>query len=112
MDMVIGGLTPPCGIVIEVEERTREKSAGVAAAGTGVDGAEPPWQPESRPRRKMKYATANALWGSATAGFMEREVPVGNGFSGFCSRMDDADGVAEPPCWTGEAGGTRYRDTG
>src|ERR1035438_7052953 len=113
MDTVTGGLTPPYGMVIEVAERAREKSAGVATVGTGVDGAEPPWQPESRPRRKIKYATANALRGSALAELRERDGPAGNGFSGFCLRMDGADGdTAEPPCWAGGAGGARYRGTG
>jgi len=34
---VTGGLTPPCGIASEVEERVTEKSAGTAGVATAVD---------------------------------------------------------------------------
>jgi hypothetical protein len=36
-ERVSGWLTPPWGMVIEDEERTREKSAGVAGAGMAAD---------------------------------------------------------------------------
>src|SRR5450432_1776320 len=107
---VMGGLTPPCAMESEAEERVREKSAGTTRAGTTFDWVTPPWQPANRVRASKVFASANALWGSALAECRGRGGAAGNRFSGFCTRRDCADGdTAEPPCRAGGAGRTRYR---
>jgi hypothetical protein len=49
-ERVSGWLTPPWGMVIEDEERAKEKSAG----GMAADCVAPPLQPERRKKEKSK----------------------------------------------------------
>jgi hypothetical protein len=53
-ETVTGWLKPPCGMVMDVAESVREKSAGVTGAGAGLDRVEAPLQPERRKREKSR----------------------------------------------------------